>query len=104
MQDNNVTKLVQPGEFEDPLTQIVRNGARELLATAVEAEVEQFLADHTHLKTGEGRKRLVRHGHLPERAIQTGIGAVTVAKPRVRDRGDASGDKIKFTSEFYRPI
>ncbi len=98
MQETNVTKLVQPGEFADQLTDIVRNGARKLLAGAVEAEVEQFLADHTHLQTNDGRKRLVRHGYLPERSIQTGIGAVTVKKPRLRDRDDGNRGRIKFTS------
>jgi len=98
MQETNVTKLVQPGEFSDPLTDIVRNGARELLAKTVEAEVAQFLADHAHLQTDDGRKRLVRHGYLPERQIQTGIGSVAVKKPRLRDRSDGSGDRIKFTS------
>ena len=68
MLENNVTKLVRPGEFEDRLSEVVRNGARELLAKAVEAEVDGFLADHAHLQTDDGRTRLVRHGHLPERA------------------------------------
>jgi len=76
----------------------VRNGARELLARAVETEVEQFLADHAHLQTSDGRKRLVRHGYLPERQIQTGVGSIAVKKPRLRDRADADGDRIKFTS------
>lgn len=98
MKENNVTALVQPGEFDDPLHEVVRNGARQLLAQAVEAEVEQFLAEYADLKTDEGRRRVVRHGHLPERQIQTGIGAVAVKKPRVRDRGTSKDDRIKYTS------
>jgi putative transposase len=100
MKDNNVTQLVQPGEFEDPLTEVVRNGARSILARAVEIEAEQFLSAHAHLTTADGHQRLVRHGYLPERQIQTGIGAVTVKKPRVRDRCGSPDDRIKYTSSI----
>ena len=68
----------------DPLTEALRNGARSLLAQAVEAEVAAFLAKHTDLKTEDGRSRIVRHGHLPEREVMTGIGPVGVRQPRVR--------------------
>src|SRR6476620_8363437 len=80
--NDNVTKLVQPGSFEDPLTEVLRDGARTLLAQAVEAEVADFLAKHTALKTEDGRARVVRHGHLPEREVMTGIGPVSVRQPR----------------------
>ena len=50
MKDTNVTQLVQPGEFEDPLSEIVRNGARSMLAQAIEIEAEQFLSAHAHLR------------------------------------------------------
>ena len=91
MKDTNVTRLVQPGEFEDPLSEIVRNGARSMLAQAIEIEAEQFLSAHAHLTTDDGYQRLVRHGYLPERQIQTGIGSVTIKKPRVRDRRGSGG-------------
>jgi transposase-like protein len=93
--DDTVVALRQPGEFEDLLTDVLRQGARKLLAQAVEAEVADFLAAHADLTTEDGRQRLVRHGHLPERTIQTGIGPVDVQQPRVRDRGD--GEKIRFS-------
>ena len=86
MTDDNVFKLAQPGTFSDSLTEILRNGARSLLVQAVEAEVADWLGHHRDLTTEDGRQRLVRHGHLPEREIMTGIGAVTVRQPRVRDR------------------
>ena len=98
MNENNVTQLVQPGEFTDLLTEIVRNGARSMLAQAVEIEAEQFLKAHEHLSTQDGRRRLVRHGHLPERQIQTGIGPLTVKKPRMRDRCGSGKDAIKYSS------
>ncbi len=92
MSNDNVTKLIQPGAFDDPLTEILRNGARALLAQAVEAEVAEFLAKHADLKTEDGRARVVRHGHLPEREVMTGIGPVAVRQPRVRDREAAAED------------
>ena len=67
MTQDNVIKLSQPGTFTDPLTEILRHGARALLAHAVEAEVAGFLGDHADKLTADGRQRVVRHGHLPER-------------------------------------
>jgi transposase-like protein len=103
--DDNVIKLAQPGSFEDPLTEVLRNGARALLAQAVEAEVAEFLAKHTDLKTKGGCQRVVRHGHLPGREVMTGIGPVAVQQPRVRDRGAAADDaaRIRFTSAILPP-
>ena len=60
------------------LTEVLRNGARALLAQAVEAEVSALLSLHADKLTDDGRARLVRHGHLPNREIMTGIGPVAV--------------------------
>ena len=105
MSDANVVKLLQPGSFADPLTEVLRNGARALLAQAVEAEVGEFLAKHIDLKTASGLGRVVRHGHLPERAVMTGIGPVGVRQPRVRDRGVAAenAERIRFTPAILPP-
>ena len=105
MPNDNVTKLIQPGAFEDPLTEVLRNGARALLAQAVEAEVAEFLGKHADLKTGDGRQRVVRHGHLPERDVMTGIGPVAVSQPRVRDRGASAdnAERIRFTPTILPP-
>jgi transposase-like protein len=100
---DNVIKLAQPGTFSDPLTEILRNGARALLAHAVEAEVAGFLDGHADKLTADGRARLVRHGHLPEREIVTGIGPVTVRCPRVRDRAVDGGERIRFSSAILPP-
>jgi putative transposase len=100
--ETNVLPFAQPGAFSDPLTEVLRAGARTLLAQAVEAEVASFLAEHADKRTDDGRQRLVRHGHLPERAILTGIGPVTVRTPRVRDR-IGSNDRIRFTSAILPP-
>jgi putative transposase len=103
MEENKILTLRQPGEVADPLTEVLRNGARALLAQAVEAEVAEALAAHAHLTTDDGHRRLVRHGHMPERIIQTGIGPVTVRQPRVRDRGAANGERIRFSSTLLPP-
>src|ERR1039458_527909 len=78
MTQDNLIKLSQPGAFSDLLTDVLRNGARALLAQAVEAEAAGFLGGHAAKLTDDGRARLVRHGHLPEREIMTGIGPVAV--------------------------
>src|SRR3954465_4868516 len=86
MIQDNVAKLIQPAEFSDPLTEVLREGARALLAQAVEAGGAAFLAGHADKQTDDGRQRLVRHGHRTERKIMTGLGPVAVRAPRVRDR------------------
>lgn len=78
MTDTNVFQLSQPGTFADPLTEVLRNGAQALLAQAVEAEVAALLGCHADKLTADGHQRVVRHGHLPEREILTGIGPVAV--------------------------
>src|SRR3954447_7534721 len=83
----NVVHLRQPEELEDPLTDILRSGARRLLAQAVELEAETFLAGMQALKLPDGRDRLVRHGYGPERMIQTGIGPVTTGSASHRPVG-----------------
>ncbi len=103
MEENKIVTLRRPGEVADPLTEVLRNGARALLAQAVEAEIAEALAAHAHLTTDDGRRRLVRHGYMPERAIQTGIGPVAVRQPRVRDRGGADGERIRFSSTLLPP-
>src|SRR5437660_3194518 len=75
-----------------------------LLAQAIEAEVAEFLAKHVDLKTATGLGRVVRHGHLPEREVMTGIGPVGVRQPRVRDRGAADdAGRIRFTPAILPP-
>ena len=95
----NVVPLRLPNEVDDPLTSILRSGARQLLAQAVEMEAEAFLLAMKGLKLPDGRDRLVRHGHGPERTIQTGIGPVEVERVKIRDRAAAEdGERIRFTS------
>ena len=97
--DSIVVSLRQPDTVDDPLTAVLRSGARRLLAQAIEAEAEEFLAAMKGVRLPDGRDRLVRHGHGPERQVQTGIGPVAVQRVRLRDRGAGeTGERIGFTS------
>lgn len=103
MEENtSIVVLRQPGAVDDPLTEIAREGARRMLASALEAEVEAFLAQHAEERLPDGRRRLVRHGHGPERTVQTGIGALEVRRPKLRDRaaGGAAAARVRFTSSI----
>ena len=65
--------------FGDALSELVRRGARQIIAQAVEAEITEFLEQYAHLKDESGRQGVVRNGYLPSRTITTGVGAVEVA-------------------------
>ena len=84
---SNIVALRQPDDIDDPLTNILRAGARQLLAQAVEIEVETFLATVKDLKLADGRARVVRHGYGPARTIATGIGPVEVARAKIGTAG-----------------
>ena len=97
--DSSVVPLRQPDAVEDPLTAVLREGARRLLAQAIEAEADSFLASMRDGRLPDGRERIVRHGHGPERVIQTGIGPVEVRRVKLRDRDTGeSGKRVRFTS------
>ena len=100
-EDSIVVRFPQPEEIDDPLTAVLRAGARRLLAQAIEAEAETFLAEMANQRLTDGRARFVRHGHGPERTIQTGIGPVEVQRVKVRDRAPAESEKrVGFTSQI----
>jgi len=97
--DSTVVSLRQPDTIEDPLTAILRSGARRLLAEAIEAEAEAFLTTMKGMQLPDGRDRVVRHGLGPERLVQTGIGPVEVRRVKLRDRGTSErAERIRFTS------
>jgi putative transposase len=99
MNENRVVPFRQEDEIDDPLTEILRTGARRLITRAVEIEFDTFLASNAGLALPDGRQRVVRHGHDPVRTVQTGIGPVDVQKPKARDRGaPEAGERIRFTS------
>jgi len=86
--------------LKDPLTELLRNGARDLIRQAVESELMSLLSEHENIKLLDGRQAVVRNGFLPERTIQTGIGDVSIKVPKVRDR---SGSGIHFNSQLLPP-
>jgi putative transposase len=105
--DSTVVAFHHPEDVDDPLTSVLRDGARRLLAEAIEAEAEAFLVAMQEQRLADGRARLVRHGHGPERLVQTGIGPVPVRRAKLRDRGaeavgagetSPAGERISFTS------
>ena len=100
MEEDTVVALPRPGSgvTADPLLAVLREGARRMLMQAIEAEVEAFLAAHAGLVDEQGRRRLVRNGHAPERRIQTGVGPLEIRRPKLRDRGAAGAEPIRFTS------
>lgn len=104
MTNDNVISLKKPESFvDDPITGILRNGARKLLAQALETEIELFINQYKDLTDELDRQRIVRNGHLPEREIQTGIGPVPVKAPRVRDRHHEATKRIRFSSSILPP-
>jgi len=96
----DIIALRQPESVDDPLTEIARDGARRMLAAALKAEADAFVAQHAEETMPDGRQRVVRHGYGPERSIQTGIGALGVQRPKLRDRAtDVPAEKrVRFTS------
>jgi len=99
MTDSNVITLNKP-EQNDPLQEVLREGARKMLAAAIEAEIAIFIEQHSALQTDEGKAVVVRNGYLPQRPVQTGLGDIEVKVPKVRDR---SGSGIKFNSSLVPP-
>ena len=93
-------RLEKRESFKDQLTEMLRSGARQLVAQAVEAELEELLAFHAGRRTAGGRAAVVRNGYQPEREILTGIGAVQVRIPRVRSR---EGKPVTFRSALVPP-
>ena len=102
---DNVIEFKKPEPFVDDLiTDILRTGARKLLAEALEAEIKGFLSQYRELRDNQEYQRVVRNGYLPEREIQTGIGPVSVKVPRARDRQpDHESGPIRVNSSLLPP-
>src|SRR5699024_6652038 len=101
MKESTLQAVSQPDEaFSDSLHELLRQGARKLIMQAVNSEMEHFLEQHADQRLPDGRQAVVRNGYLPERSVQTGIGAVAVQVPKARDR---SGSGARFTSSLLPP-
>lgn len=100
MSNDNIISLKQPEEtVSDALTELLRNGAKELINQAVQAELEELLSQYSGLKV-DGKQAVIRNGYLPKRTVQTGVGDVEVQIPKVRDK---SGQGVKFNSQLIPP-
>jgi len=100
MSKRNVFEVRGPEEITDPLNELIRQGAKELISRAVEAELSELLAHYSDCRTSDGKAGVVRNGYHPERALQTGIGPVTVRIPKVRSK---TGDPVTFRSALVPP-
>ena len=96
------TAIVPLPQAPDVLTDVLRQGAQQLLAQAIEAEVADWIDRHQDCRDAAGRRQVVRNGHLPERTLTTGVGPVTVKQPRVHDRRPAEL-REKFSSAILPP-
>jgi putative transposase len=104
MSKDNVIAIKKPDTFvDDPITEILRQGARSLISQALEIELEIFMNQYKGLRDQMGLQRIVRNGYLPERQIQTGIGPVAVKAPRIRDRHHNTSKRIHFSSAILPP-
>ena len=100
MRKDTVVLFRKRDEVVDPLAELLRRGARELIGQAVSEEFEVFLQQHAHRRDAQGRQAVVRNGYLLEREVLSGIGPVTVSMPRARDR---SGEGQRFRSSLVPP-
>ncbi len=91
-------------EMRSALDEIVLNGARRMLAAALEAEVDAYIAELADERDERGRRLVVRNGHAEPRTITTAAGRIDVEAPRVNDkRVDDDGQRCRFRSSILPP-
>ena len=100
MNKSNVVEFSSRDAIVDPLSELLRAGAGQLIYQAVEAELNELLAEHSERRLAGGKAGVVRNGYLPARAIQTGLGPVTVRIPKVRAK---TGEPVTFHSALVPP-
>jgi len=100
MDKDNVVELQPQAGISDPLTELLRSGARQLIEQAVGAEVQVLLGQYQDQRTADGKAVVVRNGYLPERQVQTGLGPVSVRIPKVRSK---TGTPVTFRSALVPP-
>ena len=100
MNKNKIISFEKPAEFSDPIHDLIRNGAKQLIQSAIESELQSLLERYHDVSTASGQAPVVRNGYLPERELQTGIGPVSVKVPKVRSR---TGEPITFRSAIVPP-
>jgi putative transposase len=102
MQEVTTSSFPIPSTGRDALTAILRQGAQQMLSTAIEAEVAQWIDSHRYLADERGHRQVVRNGYLPEREITTGLGSLKVRQPRVHDRRTGEEREV-FSSKILPP-
>ncbi len=102
MQEITTTSVAFPSASRDVLSEILREGAQQMLTAAIEAEVAEWIESHAHIRDGRGHRQVVRNGYLPEREIITGLGPLQVRQPRVHDRREGEAREV-FSSKILPP-
>lgn len=102
MQEVTTTSFTIPSASRDVLSELLREGAQQMLAAAIEAEVSEWIEGHAQVRDGCGHRQVVRNGYLPERSITTGIGPVKIRQPRVHDRRQSEEREV-FSSKILPP-
>ncbi len=100
MSKTNVVEVSGRDMVTDPLTDLLRAGAEQLIYRAIEVELEDLLSAHSERRTVDGKAGVVRNGYLPARELQTGLGPVTVKIPKVRAK---TGEAVTFHSALVPP-
>ncbi len=95
--DPEVVAFRQQFDAPSPLDELVREGARQMLQAAIDAEVETFIQKHQDRRDESGKRLVVKNGKLPTRGILTGAGQIEVTQGRVRDNTADSGARVQFT-------
>jgi len=101
--DPEVLEFRAQFESRSPLDELIREGARRMLQTAIDAEVDDFLAQHSDRRDDQGRRLVVRNGSLPSREILTGAGSLEVSQPRVRDNSAEKESRVVFSPSVLPP-
>jgi transposase-like protein len=86
------------------LEETLRAGAQQLLTQAIEAEVEAYVRRHAQERDERGHRLVVRNGHLPERVLQSGLGALRVKAPRVEDRREGQHFTSAILPRYLRKV
>ena len=100
MTKHNLVELNRRDVTADPITELLRTGAQQLIYHAVEAELNEFLEQYCERRLPDGRAGVVRNGYLPERDLQTGLGPVPIQVPKVRSK---TGEPVTFRSVLVPP-
>ena len=96
--DEEVIQFRAQFDERSPLDEIVRRGAQEMLQSAIEAEVDQFLIEHASKTDEVGRRYVVRNGRLPARELMTGAGALEIEQHRARDNDPEKPSRVRPAS------